>query len=103
MTLATSVEYRYFRIDASVDITADLVELTLDKITWVTATHASPTAGEITQAAADKPVPGGKVGYWVRVLCGPTADLPLVYGRNVVTGRVTDSPEIPELTWSVYA
>ena len=103
MTLATSVEYRYFRIDASVDITADLVELTLDKITWVTATHASPSAGEIAQAAADKPVPGGKVGYWVRALCGPAAALPLVLGRNVVTGRVTDSPEIPELTWRVYA
>ena len=103
MPLSTSVEYRYFRIDASADITGDLVQLTLDRLTWVTATHASPSAGEIAQAAADKPVPGGKVGYWVRVLCGPAADLPLVLGRNVVTGRVTDSPEIPELTWRVYA
>jgi hypothetical protein len=103
VTVATSVEYRYFSIDASHDITTDVVELSLDRVTWVTATHAAPTAWEIAQAAVDKPIPAGKTRYWVRVLCGPAADLPVVRGRNVVTGRVTDTPEIPELTWTVYA
>jgi hypothetical protein len=48
------------------------------------------------------PAAAGFTGYWFRVLTGPGQTLPLTRGQNTIIGRVTDSPEVPWFSWSVY-
>lgn len=103
MSLSTSIEPLFLAVDASQDISDDTVEFTLDRVTWVTASHIDPPAGQIAAAAVTDPVPGGMTRYWVRLMVGPGQELEPPRGRQAIIGRITDSPDVPERTWTFYA
>lgn len=104
MTLARSKVYWYFPIytPPSIDISAGLVELSMDQVTWVTADHTDPPAEVIATYVADCGVPAwATTPQWVRYLTGPATSLALSYGQNTVHGRLTDTPETPYFRWTV--
>ncbi len=99
--------YRYLRVDADHDVSADTFALSLDGgLTWITSgityiPAASLPPGPAAVHAANPPS-AGFAGYWWRVLSGPGQPLPLATGVNEVQGRLTDSPEIPMFEWRIY-
>lgn len=102
MAVARSKVYRFFPIDTSADISADLVELSLDQSTWLAATHNAPDSNVQVQYAIDHPVKLNLTRQWVRILSGPTETFAPSYGEQKVHGRVTDNPEIPYLAWDLH-
>jgi hypothetical protein len=97
---ARSLIFRYVAIDSDTDISADVIELSLDQVVWVTATHASPSAGAQAAYLVANPLQFG-ARYWVRVLTGPGQTLIPPYGHSILHGRITDNPEIPYIAWSL--
>lgn len=103
MTAALSIVPIYMAFDCDHDVTGDLIEVSLDKVTWKAALWEAPSSALIAAANASCAVPAGLTRYWVRIYTGGTgADaLPLLYGSNLVHGRLTDSPAVPYVVWRV--
>lgn len=94
--------YWYFPIWASADISGDLVELSMDQVTWATAEHQDPPPDVVAAYIADSCGPAGLGDpQWVRILTGPLTVIALSYGSNIVHGRLTDTPETPYFKWTV--
>lgn len=108
MTAQAGTVYRYFRVDADHDVSADQLDLSLDGgTTWITSgiEYIPPADLPASCTAKDStdPPARGYIGHWFRVLTGPGQTLPMRRGTNLVRGRLTDTPEIPYFTWTVSA
>lgn len=100
------IVYRYFRAEADQDISGTAFQLSADDgATWKTATYIAPGNWPPSVVAADaaKAVPGGRTGYWYRVLTGPgiTTAFPMNLGTNLILGHCTDNPEVPQFFWRI--
>ena len=99
------IVYRYFPILADHDVSADVLAVSLDGVTWTSAgvNYVAPNSWppSVTAAAEADPPPAGFSSYWWQVLTGPGQTLPLATGRNVVYGMLTDNPEIPHFGWVI--
>lgn len=92
----------YFAIDCIQDISADDLQLGLDRSYGVEATYVpSPPAEVVADALATQPVKAGYTRYWWSAMAGPGQDLPLVYGSQRVHGQLTDDPNVIYLAWHV--
>lgn len=102
MTAAlTQVPY-YFAIDCAEDISADELQLSLDRTYGVTATYVPSPPDEVTSTAlASQPVAAGYVRYWWSAMAGPGEDLPLRYGGQQIHGKLTDNDNVIYLAWRV--
>lgn len=101
MTVALSQVYWYFPVDTAsgTDLSATVLALSLDKTNWFNATYvASPPAGVVTAAGAPQ---SGYTRFWWQAFAGPSQQLPLVYGKQYVHGKLTDTPEVPYFAWVV--
>lgn len=98
--------YRFFRADASKDISADVFELSTDAVNWVASgvTYVPPGSWppEVIAANTEFPVKPGYVGYWWQTLTGPGTSFPVISNGMKMHGRATDSPEIPHFAWTIY-
>jgi hypothetical protein len=103
--MQNGIVYRYFRVDADKDVSGDTLALSLDSgVTWIAgATYIASGSLPPSVAAVNSASPpaAGRTGYWWQILSGPGQLLPLATGRNVVRGRLTDSPEVPHFAWTV--
>jgi hypothetical protein len=104
-TAQAGIVYRYFRVDADHDVSADPLKLSLDRTTWITSgiDYVAPVdyPPSVIAANTTRPPRSGLTGYWWRALTGPAQTLPLTLGRNIVFGDLTDTPEEPRLAWGV--
>lgn len=105
-TTQASTIYRGLRVDASHDVSGDQLELSIDGgATWnatgVTAVATADRTPEMVAADAATPPAAGLTGYWWKVLTGPGTPYPLPTGTARVRGRLTDTPEIVRLAWSI--
>jgi hypothetical protein len=105
LSAQAGIVFRYFRIDASHDVSGDVLALSLDGVTFSATgvTYIAPGAypASVTAANSSKPPASGFTGYWWRVLTGPGQPLALQRGSNIVYGQLTDSPEVPRFSWRV--
>jgi hypothetical protein len=100
MSLALSKRPLFFPIDCDTDISADLVEVSLDQVTWTACTHTAPSTTVQTDYLQRHPTKG-LTRYWVKVFAGPDQPIAPVYGIQTVHLRVTDNPDIPYLGYTL--
>lgn len=97
----TQVPY-YFAIDCVQDISTDDLALSLDRSYGVSATYEpSPPAEVVSAALAQQAVAVGYTRYWWSAMAGPGMDLPLVYGKQLIHGKLTDDPSVIYVAWKV--
>jgi hypothetical protein len=107
--LAQSQEYYYLRVDASSDISGDVVKFSLTKTAWpVTGTYIPVGSLPPRPAAvhAANPAAAGLTGYWWRILTGPgltTTGLALTVPTTRIYAQITDTPEVPVMHWTIDA
>jgi hypothetical protein len=90
--------YHWFQVDSAEDLSAVDLELSLDQVTWTTATHTT------TPLLDDLPDPeDGLTRYWWTALFGPAVSggLTLTETEQTVYGRDTVGAETLLPTWEI--
>lgn len=105
MTDQNGEVYRYFRVDADHNVSNDVLELSLDAVTWtsvgVTFVAQVDWPPAVAADVVNNPPATGLAAYWWRAMSGPGQTLPLTTGLVTVRGRLHDVPELPWFAWAI--
>ena len=103
MTVARTLAYWYLPVQVDHDPTGDPFVVSVDggatfpgTATWFTSATVPPAV--LAKVPAASP---GLTWYFGRILAGASG-VTLQQGSNTVIGKITDTPQIPWLSWTIY-
>lgn len=103
MSAARTLAYWYLPVQVDHDPTADPFAISVDggatfpyTATWFNSATVPPAV--LAKVPAASP---GLTWYFGRILGGVSGVL-LNQGNNTVIGKITDTPQVPWLSWTIY-